>query len=89
MNVIGELMTATGFQAQSTYVTFQILLPEQGGWIFEDVGGGIGEARNPMSEFNKRKCVTHVAHGRMDPDFNPEDEDHVKYCSHFCFPFDY
>ena len=83
-------MSASGFQAESTYISFQILLPEQGGWVFEDVAEGRQgqEARHEHSEFNKRKCVTHVSHGCLDPSFRPDDE-LVKYAQHFCFPFDY
>ena len=42
-----------------------------------------------MSEFNKRKSITHLAKAALDPDFDPEHEDTVRYVSHFCFPFDY
>ena len=33
---MGEIVSATGFSAPSTYIMFEILLPEEG-WVFEDV----------------------------------------------------
>lgn len=92
VTVIGEVMSATGFTAQNTYIMFQVLLPEQGSWVFEDISvRELGDyfARTEYSEFNKRKCVTHVSAGRIDSAFDVEDEDTTKYTSHFAFPFDY
>lgn len=60
INVIGEVMSVTGFQAENTYVMFQMLLPEHGGWLFEDSGSGDHDELNwnSNSEYNRRKCVT-------------------------------
>ena len=35
VTMIGEIVSAVGFQSSSTYVSFQMLLPEEG-WQFED-----------------------------------------------------
>jgi len=36
VTVMGEVVKATGFEAESTYIMFEVLLPSEG-WIFEDV----------------------------------------------------
>ena len=92
VTVIGEIASATGFAAQSTYIMFQVLLPEQGTWVFEDISvRELGDyfSRTEYSEFNKRKCVTQVSCGRIDNAYDVEDEDTTKFTSHFAFPFDY
>lgn len=63
----GEIVSVDGFQAQNTYIMFQILLPDQG-WLFEDVNDQemYGVQMDNHSEFNKRKCVTHTSQGRVD-----------------------
>ena len=35
VTVLGEIVSAEGFQSASTYISFQMLLPEDG-WQFED-----------------------------------------------------
>ena len=90
VTVIGEIVSATGFHAQQTYITYQLLLPEQG-WIYEDANDYEleGITRDDTCEFNKRHSVTQVSTGRVDNSQDPEDEDTTKFTSHFCFPFDY
>ena len=35
VTALGEIVSAVGFQAANTYISFQMLLPEEG-WQFED-----------------------------------------------------
>ena len=69
---------------------FEVLIPEDG-WIFEDVNEFeiFGVVRDNTVEYNKRKTVTHISQGRVEHTEDLEDEDSTKFCSHFCFPFDY
>jgi hypothetical protein len=68
------------------------LIPEEGGWTFEDYnqyemqGIGLNEA---TSEFNKRKSVTHVSVSNVEASTDPDDPEGTQLVAHFCFPFDY
>ena len=90
VTVLGEIVSATGFSAQNTYIMYEIFLPEQG-WLFEDINETemYGIIRDNSVEYNKRKSVTHISSGKVDISDDVEDEDTTKFTSHFCFPFDY
>ena len=66
VTVIGEIASATGFKAQNIYITYHLMLPENG-WLFED------ENEEPFcythdrtSEYNKRSGLTQISSGRVD-----------------------
>jgi len=58
VTVLGEIVSAVGFEAANTYLSFQLLLPEEG-WSFEDSNEyEKAMALDQYCEFNKRKGVT-------------------------------
>ena len=87
---LGEIVKATGFQAEDTYIMYDVLLPEQG-WIFEDVNEYemYGVIRDTTVEYNKRNSVTHVSKAKTHFSSDPEDGETTTMTSHFCFPFDF
>ena len=64
VTVVGEIVQTTGFEAEKQYVFYEVMLPEEGGWTFEDYNEyemqGLG-ANDETSEFNKRKSCTQVS----------------------------
>jgi hypothetical protein len=64
VTVLGEVVKASGFQAENTYIMFEVLLPSFG-WIFEDVNEYemYGIIRDTTVEYNKRNSVTHISKG--------------------------
>ena len=87
VTVLGEIVRARGFDAQNTYVMFEVLLPNDG-WIFEDINEYemYGAIRDNTVEYNKRSSVTHISCGTTTVS---EVEGNDIYQSNFCFPFDY
>ncbi len=71
---------------------YEVLLPEKGGWNFEDYNEyemqGLG-ASEEHSEFNKRKSVTQVSKASVEASTDPDDPEGTQNMCHFCFPFDY
>jgi Meckel syndrome type 1 protein len=90
VTVLGEIVKASGFHSQSTYVIYEVLLPTEG-WIFEDINDYemYGIVRDGTVEYNKRSSVTHVSKGVTEIGDMHNDEDTTKFQSHFCFPFDF
>ena len=92
VTVVGEIVSTSGFDAEKQYVFFEVLVPEEGGWTFEDYNEyeiqGL-TAHEDTSEFNKRKSCTHISAAAVEPSSDPDDPEGTHYVSHFCFPFDY
>lgn len=90
VTVLGEIVKTSGFQAESTYIMFEVLLPTDG-WIFEDINEYemYGIIRDNTVEYNKRNTVTHVSRGYLEQSNDHRDMDINRYVSHFSFPFDY
>ena len=90
VTAMGEIVSCRGMSSPNCYVMFEVLIPEDG-WIFEDVNEFeiFGVVRDNTVEYNKRQSVTHISQGRVEHSEDLEDEDSTKFCSHFCFPFDY
>jgi len=65
VTVLGEIVKATGFAAQNTYIMYEVLLPSDG-WIFEDINEYemYGIIRDNTVEYNKRNSVTHISLGK-------------------------
>jgi hypothetical protein len=36
VTVMGEIVSTSGFEAEKQYVFYEVLVPEEGGWNFED-----------------------------------------------------
>ena len=92
VTVVGDIVSTVGFEAAKQYVFYELLIPEEGGWAFEDYNQyemqGIG-ANESTSEFNKRKSVTHVSVANVEASTDSDDPEGTQMVSHFCFPFDY
>lgn len=87
--MIGEVASASGFRAPNLYITFSLVLPDDG-WLYEDDNEELFCTNHDRtSEYNKRQSITQMSTGRVDVTQDPEDEDTTKFTSHFCFPFDY
>lgn len=76
VTVVGEIVSTSGFDAEKQYVFYEILVPEEGGWIFEDyneyeVQGLM--AHEETSEMNKRRSVTQVSVAGVEPSSDPDD----------------
>ena len=93
VTVVGEIVSASGFNAEKQYIFYELLVPEEGGWTFEDYNEyeteGLLTAHEQTSEFNKRKSCTHVSKAGVEPSTDPDDPEGTQNVSHFCFPFDY
>jgi hypothetical protein len=52
--LIGEIISASGFDDENSYIFYEVFLPE--GWTFEDYNEyeTYGISREETSEFNKR-----------------------------------
>ena len=61
VTVIGEIVSASGFNSDKLYVFYDTLVSE--GWTFEDQNDTelYGMVRDDSSEINKRKSVTQVS----------------------------
>ena len=76
VTVMGEIVSTAGFDAEKQYVFYEVLLPEKGGWNFEDYNEyemqGLG-ANEEQSEFNKRKSVTQVSAASVEASSDPDE----------------
>ena len=92
VTVMGEVVSTSGFDSDKQYVFYEVLLPEKGGWNFEDYNEyemqGLG-ANDEQSEFNKRKSVTQVSTASVEASTDADDPEGTQNVCHFCFPFDY
>jgi hypothetical protein len=74
--VVGEIVSTSGFQAEKQYVFYEVMIPEEGGWTFEDYNEyevqGIA-AHEETSELNKRRSCTHVSVASVEASTDPED----------------
>ncbi len=86
VNIIGEIMSATGFDYPDLYVFFQMLLSKD--WGFEDeVEYNITDpVEVEKTQINKRRSSTHIAKSTVILDKKSGEYLHR---SNFCFPFDY
>lgn len=89
VTVMGEIVSTAGFNAEKQYVFYEVMVPEEGGWTFEDTNEYETQGTMPeeSSEYNKRKSCTQVSAATVEP--SDEDPEDTQLVSHFSFPFDF
>ena len=86
---LGEIVSAVGFLAETTYIEYSISMPK--GWSFEEYNmfENSGMMRDEECEMNKATSCTQQSRGRTELTDDCDEIEGTQYVSNFGFPLDF